>query len=365
MSRPSAELDFRALFEASPDPYLILSPAMRIVAVSDAYLRATMTRRDDLVGQHMFDAFPDNPDDASPTGVRNLRHSLETVIATHVPHAMALQKYPVRRPDGTFEERYWAPLNSPVLDGGRLAYIIHRVEDVTELVRLREARREDRERLESDLHARARELAQVNERLRLAVVEKDALLREIHHRVKNNLQLVASLLRMQSAPLADAAARAALAEVGERVRAIADVHHQLYASGDLARVDMRELAAHLGETLLDLHAAEGRVAVEVDAAPSRLEIERAVPYGLVLHELMSNSLKHAFPDGRRGTLRVAMGQGRTVLEVADDGVGMPAANETHGSTLGLRLVHLLAEQVGARVRTERANGTRVLLERAA
>jgi PAS domain S-box-containing protein len=359
------EPDFRALFEAAPDPYLIVSPDFSIVAVSDAYLRATMTTRDGLLGRGMFEAFPDNPDDPRPTGVHNLRQSFETVLATGAPHAMALQKYDVRRPDGRFEERYWAPLNSPVVLAGRVAYIIHRVQDVTELVRLREQNRADRERLETDLHARAQELALANQRLAASVVEKDALLHEIHHRVKNNLQVVASLLRMRAAPLADAAAREALADMSHRVRAIADIHHQLYASGDLARVDMGELATNLGRTLLELHGAESRVVVEVDAAPTRLEIERAVPFGLVLHELISNSLKHAFRGERHGTVRVAIGRDAVMMEVADDGVGMEPAAETRAKTLGLRLVRLLAEQLGATVRMERAEGTRVRLERAA
>ncbi len=134
--------DFRALFEAAPNLYLVLSPDLIIVAASEAYCRATLTERDHILGRHLFDVFPDNPDDPAATGVNNLRASLVRVLQFRRPDAMAVQKYDIRRPDsegGGFEERYWAPLNSPVLSkAGEVAWIIHRVEDVTEIVRLQE-----------------------------------------------------------------------------------------------------------------------------------------------------------------------------------------------------------------------------------
>lgn len=134
--------DFRALFESAPGLYLVLTTDFRIIAVSDAYLRATMTSREEIVGRHLFDVFPDNPDDPTATGVRNLRASLNRVLQRRVPDEMAIQKYDIRRPaseGGAFEERYWSPLNSPVYgDDGEVACIIHRVEDVTEVVRLKQ-----------------------------------------------------------------------------------------------------------------------------------------------------------------------------------------------------------------------------------
>jgi PAS domain S-box-containing protein len=131
--------DFRALFESAPGLYLVLAPDLTIVAVSDAYLRATMTKREEILGRALFEVFPDNPDDPAATGTRNLRASLDRVRAERAPDAMTMQKYDIRRPEfegGGFEERFWSPLNSPVLDAaGKLVYIIHRVEDVTALVR--------------------------------------------------------------------------------------------------------------------------------------------------------------------------------------------------------------------------------------
>ena len=127
--------DFKSVFESAPGLYLILLPNLVIDAVSDEYLLATMTKRAEIMGRHLFDVFPDNPDDPTADGVSNLRQSLNTVILTKAAHAMAIQKYDIRRPDGFFEERYWSPLNKPVInDAGELAYIIHSVVDVTERV---------------------------------------------------------------------------------------------------------------------------------------------------------------------------------------------------------------------------------------
>ena len=134
--------DFRILFESVPDFYLVLSPAFEIVAVSDSYAKATLTLRENILGKVIFDVFPDNPNDPSAEGVRNLRASLQRVLQTLNPDPMLVQKYDIPRPEqlgGGFEERYWSPLNCPVIDKkGELLYIIHRVEDVTEFVRIKQ-----------------------------------------------------------------------------------------------------------------------------------------------------------------------------------------------------------------------------------
>src|SRR5687767_7603529 len=124
-------LDFRVLFESVPGLYLVLQPDLRIVAASDTYLAATMTDRDSIIGKHLFEVFPDNPDDPAATGERNLRASLDTVLRTGKPHTMPVQKYDIRRPEsegGGFEERYWSPINTPVFIGGQLTHIIQRLE---------------------------------------------------------------------------------------------------------------------------------------------------------------------------------------------------------------------------------------------
>jgi len=140
--RPIVAPDFQAVFESAPGLYLVLEPDFTIVAVSDAYLQATMTRRDEILGCALFDVFPDNPDDPNATGVSNLRASLHRVLAHRAPDRMAIQKYGICQPPeegGEFEERYWSPVNSPVLNAaGDVLYLIHQVEDVTDVVRLRQ-----------------------------------------------------------------------------------------------------------------------------------------------------------------------------------------------------------------------------------
>jgi PAS domain S-box-containing protein len=153
MGNADQRVDFCALFEAVPGLYLVLAPDLTIVAVSNAYLHATMTKREEILGRGLFEVFPDNPADPAADGTRNLRASLDRVRETLAMDAMAIQKYDIRRPEaegGGFEERFWSPMNSPVLnDAGELTYIIHRVEDVTARIRAEEAIRESNQFLEA------------------------------------------------------------------------------------------------------------------------------------------------------------------------------------------------------------------------
>ncbi|MBC9730838.1 SpoIIE family protein phosphatase [Streptomyces sp. TRM68367] len=170
------QIDYSALFASTPSPYLVLGPDLVIVDVNEAYLRATGRSRPELVGQYLFDAFPDNPADPDADGVRNLDASLHRVLRSREPDTMAVQKYdiPVTSRPGTFEERWWSPINTPVLGpDGQVAWIIHRVEDVTAFVLSRPARPQsgtlsEREAMEAELYARARELQHLNEELRQA-----------------------------------------------------------------------------------------------------------------------------------------------------------------------------------------------------
>ena len=163
-----------------PGLYLVLTPDLSIVAVSEAYLRATMTRRDDILGKGIFEVFPDNPEDLGATGVRNLRASLRRVLTEKCADTMAVQKYDIRRPEsegGGFEERYWSPVNAPALSSnGEVSYIIHRVEDVTDFVRLKqqesrqikqtEELRSRAEQMESEILLRVREIQEANQKLK-------------------------------------------------------------------------------------------------------------------------------------------------------------------------------------------------------
>ena len=167
------DIDYRAIVEGLPGLFLILNPELIIICVSDAYARATMTRRETMLGKHLFEVFPDNPDDPAADGVHNLRASLQRVLKSATPDTMAVQKYDVRKPEdegGAFEERYWTPTNAPVLDAnGKIRYIIHKAEDVTEFIRLKQKGREQRlcnetlseqtARMEAEIFERSREVA--------------------------------------------------------------------------------------------------------------------------------------------------------------------------------------------------------------
>jgi len=160
--------DFRALFDATPSPYLVVADDLRIVSVNQAYLDATRTRREDLLGRDMFDAFPDNPEDASASGVANLRASFQRVLDNRCADTMAIQKYDIQVPCAAgvrFEERFWSPVNTPVLGSdGRVTHIIHRVEDVTEFIRTKM----QSARMASTIVAQATDIEIANRRLRQA-----------------------------------------------------------------------------------------------------------------------------------------------------------------------------------------------------
>jgi PAS domain S-box-containing protein len=175
--------DFRVLFESAPGLYLILLPDFTIAAVSDAYLNATMTKRTEIVGRHLFEVFPDNPDTPDADGVANLHTSLLNVLKNKKTHTMAVQKYDIRKPDGAFEERFWSPLNKPVLnEKNEVVYIIHRVEDVTDFVRIKKEQKEkDKatkklqhrvEEMEMEIFSRAKEIQKMNAELEQKVRER-------------------------------------------------------------------------------------------------------------------------------------------------------------------------------------------------
>jgi len=197
---------------------------------------------------------------------------------------------------------------------------------------------------------------------RASLGEKELLLREIHHRVKNNLQVISSLLSLQARHLPDAAARAIFAQSQNRVQSIALVHEQLYLSGDLAHVDFERYVESLIDNLFYTYDADERgIGREIDVGGVQLPIDLAIPCGLLVNELVTNSLKHGFPGGRRGAIRVLLrvdGPGMVCLTVADDGVGVPPGLDLRRTrSLGLDLVFTFAEQLDATIEVRRQGGT--------
>ncbi|WP_159397804.1 histidine kinase dimerization/phosphoacceptor domain -containing protein [Sorangium cellulosum] len=194
------------------------------------------------------------------------------------------------------------------------------------------------------------ESKRAEELVRASLQEKEGLLKEIHHRVKNNLQVTSSLLELQSTRMSDDAARQMLRDSQDRIRSMALVHEMLYQSQDLARVDFGDYIPRLVRYLFRSYSVnQSCIACRTEVDAVSLGVDTAVPCGLIINELVSNSLKHAFPGNRKGELTVTMKRcagSAYELTVADDGVGLPPGLEAETTdTLGLRIVRTLTQQI--------------------
>jgi len=206
------------------------------------------------------------------------------------------------------------------------------------------------------------ERRQAEERIQAALREKEVLLKEIHHRVKNNLQVVSSLLRLQSRSMRTPETIAAFEESCARVHSMALVHEKLYQSRSLSELDFSPYAESLIASLLHAYGTDPAVIrIRLDMEPVRLDINQAIPCALILNELVSNALKYAFPEARPGEIRIrlrAEAAGSICLMVGDNGVGLPAGfDPLKADTLGLQLVATLVTQLRASLEIRRVHGT--------
>ncbi len=215
-------------------------------------------------------------------------------------------------------------------------------------------------------HRAHRELEKTLRELEAAVTEKTVLLKEVHHRVKNNLAVIASLLSMKANAIEGIEARAALEDSQRRVRSIALIHERLSGTEHLDRIDFAEYAGQLLQELRGVYGdAAGRIAIRLDAEPIEMGIHCAVPCALILSELVVNAFKHAFPDQRNGQVLVALrfsAPGRLELSVEDNGVGFVPGASTRGSnSVGLRIVEILTKQLQGSLEHVDCAGTRLVL----
>ncbi|WP_207477764.1 sensor histidine kinase [Arenibaculum pallidiluteum] len=196
--------------------------------------------------------------------------------------------------------------------------------------------------------------------MKQAVEDKEVLLREVHHRVRNNMQLILSLLELQATG-AGTEARAKLIETAGRVRSIALTQERLHEGGNFANIDLGDYLRSLARPAGILQERKD-IAVTVEAGDISLPLDRTVPLGLIVNELLTNAVRHAFPGGRTGTVRIeALGgvDGTVVVTVTDDGIGLPPDSfPDRPRTLGFRLVRRLCGQAAARIETETGGGTR-------
>ncbi len=201
------------------------------------------------------------------------------------------------------------------------------------------------------------------EKIKRSLKEKETLLAEIHHRVKNNMQIISSLLSLQSEDIDDENTRSLLKESESRVRSMALVHEKLYLSKDLSRIDFSDYAEGLAAHLFHIYRVDsGDVSFSSGAKDVYLDIEAAIPLGLIVNELVSNALKHAFPGGREGNIAVELrfnkGTKEFTLTVTDDGIGIPEKIDFRNTkTFGLQLVSILTEQLDASTELDRSGGT--------
>ncbi len=215
------------------------------------------------------------------------------------------------------------------------------------------------------------ERTKMEEKIKVSLREKEILLKEIHHRVKNNLQTISSLLSLQSQYIKDEQAQEVFKNSQERIRAMALIHEKLYESRDLSKIDFQEYIQNLVLYLFDSYSLESeKVRLKMQVEDVALNIETAIPLGLIINELVSNSFKYAFPGNRKGELHVNLGKGEDeeydydyTLIVKDNGIGFPEGLDFQNSdTLGMLLVNTLVTQLHGIIELNRKDGTRFTIK---
>ncbi|UXI67992.1 ATP-binding protein [Tahibacter amnicola] len=401
MPRTLSTPDFRVLFESAPGLYLVLAPDLTILAASEAYLAATMTRREAIVGRFLFDVFPDNPDDPQASGERNLRTSLARVLADKVADAMAIQKYDIRRPEsegGGFEERFWSPVNSPVLGpDGEVRYIIHRVEEVTEFVRLRQQGSEQAQRaenfriraeqVEAEIFDRAREVQAANRRIEQANQElarlyanakeldelKTRFFANVSHELRTPLSLILGPVeRLLGRDLPEDAADALRLVQRSAQTLLRHVNDLL----DVAKLDAGKMAVSWSDVDLsrltrlvaapfESLAQDRGIAFALHVAADVITRTDSEKYERILLNILSNAFKFT-PVPGSVELHLARDDDAVVLHVGDSGPGVPMelrevifepfrqVDDVHtrrygGTGLGLAITREFAELLGGEV----------------
>lgn len=339
--REIAETGFRRLFETTREGILVMDVEAEVISdVNDSFLESVGLDRHHVIGKRLaelesFRALPQTPD-----LIQQLR----------VHGSVRCDDLEVRRQDGI-------PLTMELVANlyrlGSQAIVQFNFRDIT-------ARKEH------------------EEVLRRSLEEKASLVREIHHRVKNNLQVIVSLMSLQAGYTKDPTAISAFEEMEGRVRAIAQIHETLYATPDLAQIEFAAYLTKLVRELVALHSrSSDAIRLDFDVQEMVLHMEQAIPLGLIANEIVLNSLKHGMIDGR-GSLSVALtylpdpdgdsnsnslDEGCAQLEVCDHGAGLPAGFDwTQSNSMGFRLLKLLVKQLRGRVEFQSGSGLKVRIQ---
>jgi PAS domain S-box-containing protein len=316
------------LVESAPDGIVVVDSSGTIVAVNTQTERLFGYGRDELLGQPIEILVPER-------FASTHNHDRDAYMHQAKIRPMGAGRFLSGRTKTGGEFPVEISLSPIMTDDGQMVMSI--VRDITE-------------------RRRAEEMIQASLR------EKEALLKEIHHRVKNNLQVTSSLLRLQAASIADPAAREMFEETEGRIRSMALVHEKLYQSTDLSKIDLADYVRSLAELLFRSSAmTPENVTIDVTGREIFLAIDEAVPCGLIVNELLSNALKHAFSHKRRGRIEVHLNEradGHIFMSVRDNGVGLPSDFDLNRTeTLGLQLVQGLIRQIDGTIAVRpRADG---------
>ena len=320
-----SEEKYRALFNLSPE-YIILLDVDdgRILDINSTLAGKLMIPRERLIGRSVYDL-----EFISEDARREFQSKLETIKreGSVEPYEMELED-----PAGN---RYTVRIYNKRIHAGDRDSVIVVLSDITDLKRTQEM-------------------------LERSLAEKELLLKEIHHRVKNNLMIISSLLSMQSRQIKDEDTLEIFRESENRARSMALIHERLYRSEDLKNVDISEYIRTLGVEIFNSYNLDpSMIRLSFDMQEFRADIETAIPIGLIFTELMTNAIKHAFPDGR-GDIKVSLkrSDGTVTLEVSDNGVGLPGDLDWESTpSLGLQIVRGLSDQIDARVDVISDEGT--------
>lgn len=318
-------------------------PDNPIVFANDSFLRLTGYARDEIIGRNC--RFLQGPE-TDPEAVAEVR----AAIADGSDISIDLLNY--RKDGSTFwNALYLSPVSN---DKGELLFFFASQLDVSDRKLSEQLINADKKRVEEAVRERTRELE-------TALETQTALLHEVDHRVKNNLQMISSLILMQSRTITDEAVKNSLTTMLERIEALSTVHRRLYQSKDVSKFDVSDFARDL---VFDLLAASGRphVSSKLDLEPIVVPADKATPVALIVNELVTNALKHAFRDETPGRIGVKMSQpdGHLIIEVSDDGVGM--RGQSGDGTFGMRLIRQLGRQLHANVEWRNTSpGTQVVV----